>query len=185
MHTPRPYTQRRLSNGSVLREFREDTNPEDLVWHQDRLERSVTVIKCKGWHLQLENGLPFPMNEGYTYTIPARSWHRIVRGTGSLVLSIQERKNNMAIRLTENRLRRIIREEAQRLLEMGMGGRDEYIADPSPYLLGKGTKVWDTRSGPSRTGTITYPPDFDEMVGVKWDDSARVDYVDIRVVAAL
>jgi hypothetical protein len=150
METPRPYRQRSLGDGTILREFREDVMSEDLVWHQDRLDRRVTVLEGQDWRLQLQDGLPFTLIEGNTYSIPAKSWHRIIRGRGRLMLKIQERKDNMAIRLTETKLRQIIREEAQRLLEYEQilfrkngktylgndEGEDEYFdSDPESHGL--------------------------------------------------
>jgi hypothetical protein len=67
---------------------------------------------------------------------------------------------------------------------MTMGGRDEDIRDPSPYMLDVGTRVWDTRSGPDRKGTVEYPP-HDDMLGVMWDDARRVDFLDVRYVSAV
>jgi len=153
METPRPYRQVTLGDGAVLREFRGDTSPDELIWHQDRTDRLITVVEGREWKLQLQDGLPFPLTEGDSYSIPARSWHRIVRGSGRLVIKIQENlESKMAIRLTENKLRQIIREEAQRLLEYEQilfrkngktylgndEGEDEYFdSDPESHGLYK------------------------------------------------
>jgi len=152
VETPRPYRQRVVGD-STLREFRSDTRSDDLIWHQDKNDRRVAVIEGNGWKLQLEKGLPIPLVEGNTYNIPAKTWHRIVRGTGRLVIKIQENvEKNMAIRLTETKLRQIIREEAQRLLEYEQilfrkngktylgddEGNDEYFdSDPESHGLYK------------------------------------------------
>ena len=114
METPHPYRQRVVGD-SILREFRSDTRSDDLIWHQDKKDRRVSVIEGNGWKLQLEKGLPIPLIEGNTYSIPAKTWHRIVRGNGRLVIKIQERtENSMAIKLTESQLRRIVRQEILR-----------------------------------------------------------------------
>ena len=114
METPHPYSQRKLRDGTVLREFRADTRSEELVWHQDREHRSVRVIESGGWMLQLEEGLPFPLVEGNTYEIPPRSWHRVLRGPGKLKIEIQE---GNTVRITESQLRKIVRNEIRRLHE--------------------------------------------------------------------
>lgn len=88
--TPHPYNQVRLTNGRILREFRGDVESDDLVWHQDRLDREITIVKSNGWKLQLEEGLPFDLHDGSTYKIPARSWHRIIKGHGDLMIEIVE-----------------------------------------------------------------------------------------------
>jgi GNAT superfamily N-acetyltransferase len=112
MDTSLPYRQRTLRDGTILREFRSDAHPDELVWHQDRSHRSVRVLESGGWKLQLEEGLPFPLFEGNTYEIPSRSWHRVIRGPGDLKIEIMEGDN---VRITESQLRKIIREELSRL----------------------------------------------------------------------
>ena len=111
METPRPYRQRTLRDGTILREFRSDAHPDELVWHQDRERRSVRVVESGGWMLQLEEGLPFPLVVGNTYEIPSRSWHRVIRGPGNLKIEIVEGDN---VRITESQLRKIVREEILR-----------------------------------------------------------------------
>ena len=128
MKTPRPYSQRALGNGTILREFSSDTHPEELIWHQDREHRTVKVIESGGWKLQLEEGLPFPLIDGNTYEIPSRSWHRVIRGPGNLKIAIQEGDK---MRITESQLRRLIREE---LLKIGDFSAEEKV-DPNYYTL--------------------------------------------------
>lgn len=112
MHTPRPYVERR-SGSFIIREFKGDVDQGDLIWHQDKSDRTITVEEGKGWKLQMQEGLPFHLVEGYTYSVPAKTWHRLIRGQGSLRVKILEKD----MRITESHLRKIIREEAQRLLE--------------------------------------------------------------------
>jgi hypothetical protein len=113
--TPRPYRESRSASGSLLREFSGDAHPADLIWHKDREERVVRVIHSQGWQLQLSEGLPFPLVEGNSYRIPARSWHRVIRGDGSLKIAIQEREK---MKITESQLRKIVRQE---ILREGIG----------------------------------------------------------------
>lgn len=99
---PHPYSQVKLSNGRMLREFADDVDPVELIWHQDRLDREVKVIKAAGWKLQLEHGLPFNLCDGITYVIPARSWHRVIKGQGNLTIEITEFESDNII-TTEKR----------------------------------------------------------------------------------
>ena len=104
---------RQTKEGSVIRRtFSEGVDSADLVWHRDRSGRIVTVIESHGWHLQFDGGLPIPLVEGSTYSIPARSWHRVIKGTGQLRIVISE--GDMPMELTESQLRRIVREEILR-----------------------------------------------------------------------
>lgn len=93
MRTPRPYNETK-EGSTVLREFTENVNSDELIWHQDRNDRRVTVIECKQWQLQLEKGLPFQLIEGNTYDIPANTWHRVIKGIGNLRIKIVEKDAN-------------------------------------------------------------------------------------------
>lgn len=86
----RPYREIKLSDDSMLREFKDDVSSEELEWHMDRRDRSVTVVEGSGWKLQLEYGLPFLLQPGETYSIPRKSWHRILKGRGNLRVLIRE-----------------------------------------------------------------------------------------------
>lgn len=86
----RPYRERVLQSGRILREFSHDVRSEELEWHMDRRDRRVTIIDDGGWKLQLESGLPFPLVNGATYEIPRESWHRVIRGHSDLKIIIDE-----------------------------------------------------------------------------------------------
>ena len=86
----RPYLERRLNENTMIREFRGDVPSEELEWHMDRRDRTVSVLSGAGWKLQLESGLPFHMKPGSQYKIPRESWHRILKGSDNLVIMIRE-----------------------------------------------------------------------------------------------
>jgi quercetin dioxygenase-like cupin family protein len=85
-----PYTQKQLTDESFLREFSESVESEELVWHRDRCDRVVKVIEGTGWKFQLDNKLPQKIKAGDTFTIPAKTYHRIHKGTSKLVVEIIE-----------------------------------------------------------------------------------------------
>lgn len=85
-----PYTDKKLSEGSFLREFSELTESEELVWHRDHKDRYVTVVEGKGWQLQFDNRLPANLNEGDTVLIPKNTYHRLHKGSTKLVVEINE-----------------------------------------------------------------------------------------------
>ena len=126
MHTPRPYRESRRGD-TILREFRGDVDTEDLIWHQDKSDRQVTVVEGRGWSLQMQDGLPFTLVEGNTYDIPARTWHRLIRGQGGLRVKILETD----MRITESQLRKIVREEILReaVHEKGIDDKKPVTAD--------------------------------------------------------
>ena len=85
-----PYTQKKLTEHSFLREFSESVESEELVWHRDRKDRYVQVIEGTGWKLQMDNQLPKELKEGDTVFIPKNTYHRIHKGDSKLVVKINE-----------------------------------------------------------------------------------------------
>lgn len=86
----KPYTQKQITNNKFERVFREHTDESELVWHRDRKDRTVKIIECDGWKFQHDNQLPIELHEGDTLHIKAKEYHRIIKGTGSLVVEITE-----------------------------------------------------------------------------------------------
>ena len=50
-----PFTEKRIGEKLFLREFKENVDSEELVWHQDQEDRIVKVIQSNGWKLQMDN----------------------------------------------------------------------------------------------------------------------------------
>jgi quercetin dioxygenase-like cupin family protein len=86
----KPYIEKFLNNGIIVRTFSKDVLSEELVWHRDKNNRDVTVISGEGWLLQLDDNLPTELKEGCTYHIPAYVYHRIKRGNTDLTVQIRE-----------------------------------------------------------------------------------------------
>ena len=84
----RPYKETKLSGSVVLREFSADVDIDELVWHRDQEDRVVTVTESVGWKLQLDNQMPQDMVPGESYFIPAMEWHRVIRGSGKLMIEV-------------------------------------------------------------------------------------------------
>jgi quercetin dioxygenase-like cupin family protein len=89
----KPYTQS-YDNGLIIREFEEEIDNSELVWHRDRRTREVTVLEGAGWKLQLDNNIPVELERGKIYVIPEMEYHRLIKGTGKLVVKIWEEKND-------------------------------------------------------------------------------------------
>jgi hypothetical protein len=86
----RPYTQELISENLILREFSDKVSNEELEWHMDRRDRQIRVLESDGWKLQLESGLPFELKINEEYSVPKKSWHRVIKGTGNLKILISE-----------------------------------------------------------------------------------------------
>ena len=87
--TGRPYTNLSITRNCIIREFTSDVDAEELVWHQDDEERVVTVLEVgEGWQFQYDNELPWVLEVGSTLFIERHEWHRVIKGTGNLVIKI-------------------------------------------------------------------------------------------------
>lgn len=85
----KPYEEIRQSN-EIVRTFDQDIDNHELVWHRDKCDREVRVIECKDWLFQFDDKLPFLLKEGMEFFIPKETFHRIIKGKGSLTIKIFE-----------------------------------------------------------------------------------------------
>lgn len=84
-----PYTQN-IEDDYIIREFDTDIHTEKLVWHRDKKNRIVEVIRGSGWKFQMDNELPIELKEGMILEIPKEIYHRIGRGNTKLVIKIKQ-----------------------------------------------------------------------------------------------
>jgi hypothetical protein len=81
-----PYTDLVVTDEYIIREFDENIDPIELMWHRDDENRLVEAIEPTDWKIQLDNQLPVSMNQ--PIYIPKHCWHRAIKGTESLRLKI-------------------------------------------------------------------------------------------------
>ena len=86
MDTGKPYSDLEVTDSYIIREFSQDIDPIELLWHRDDENRTVEIIGKTDWMVQLENQLPISINE--PIFIPKHMWHRVIKGTDSLRLKI-------------------------------------------------------------------------------------------------
>jgi len=77
-----------ISNYSIIRTFNEDVDTDELVWHRDYEDRVVIVLSETDWKFQFDNQLPITLKEGSEIMIPKSSYHRVIKGNGSLVVEV-------------------------------------------------------------------------------------------------
>lgn len=82
----KPYTDLEITDKYILREFGDDIDPIELMWHRDDQDRTIEIIGKTDWSIQLENSLPTSLNE--RIFIKRHEWHRVIKGTGKLLLKI-------------------------------------------------------------------------------------------------
>ena len=79
------WTQRKY----IIREFTDDINEEELVWHRDKKSRKEHVLRGNGWKLQMDDSLPEEMRVGHDYWIPKMVYHRVIKGENDLIIRIE------------------------------------------------------------------------------------------------
>ena len=68
--------------------FDASVDPLQLKWHWDEQDRFVTAAHPTDWQFQYDNRLPQDMLEGVSFYIKAGTWHRLIKGSGSLTLEV-------------------------------------------------------------------------------------------------
>ena len=84
-----PYTDIEVTDEYIIREFNENIDPIELLWHRDNESRTVEIIGETDWKIQLDNQLPVSLNS--PIFIPRHEWHRVIKGTGNLKLKIYKK----------------------------------------------------------------------------------------------
>jgi hypothetical protein len=83
-----PYQDISSGDNWVLREFTQEVNPIELLWHRDDEDRSLELVEGTGWKIQLDNNLPIELTQTDKINIKKHDWHRLIKGDGNLVLKI-------------------------------------------------------------------------------------------------
>jgi hypothetical protein len=83
-----PYRDLEVTNEYIIREFDENIDPIELLWHRDDEDRTVEILGETDWQIQLDNKLPSSLNE--SIFIKRHQWHRDIKGTGTLKLKIHK-----------------------------------------------------------------------------------------------
>ena len=87
----KPYRDLEITDEYIIREFDENIDPIELLWHRDNEDRMVEVLECgEGWGFQFDDGLPFELEPNTSIFILRHDWHRVVKGEGTLLLKIHK-----------------------------------------------------------------------------------------------
>ena len=81
-----PYVDIEVTDKYIIREFSENIDPIELLWHRDDEHRTLEILGETDWKIQLDDKLPTSLNE--LIYIPRHEWHRVIKGTGTLKLKI-------------------------------------------------------------------------------------------------
>jgi quercetin dioxygenase-like cupin family protein len=83
-----PYINTPITQTSVIREFSSEVDPMELVWHQDKEDRTIKILEGEGWQLQRDNELPLALQKGDIIFIPMGQIHRVIKGNTNLKIQI-------------------------------------------------------------------------------------------------
>ena len=64
-----PFIETKIDKYTFIREFSNDVDEMDLVWHEDPENRVIEVIEGNGWKFQYDDQLPFEMIDGIEYNL--------------------------------------------------------------------------------------------------------------------
>ena len=85
----RPYTDLEITKDYIIREFDQNIDPIELMWHRDQEDRLIEVLEGgKGWSIQQENELPLDVSTPNRIFIPKYQWHRVHKGEDKLKIKI-------------------------------------------------------------------------------------------------
>ena len=88
MDSGKPYIDIEVTDNYIIREFNENIDSIELLWHRDDENRTIEIIGETDWKVQLDNQLPTSMND--PIFIQRHEWHRVIKGTGTLKLKIHK-----------------------------------------------------------------------------------------------
>ena len=84
-----PYKENK-KDGFIVREFSSDTPSFEFVWHRDKENRWVESTHDTDWLFQLDNDIPRVLTKNKLF-IPKETYHRLIKGTGDLVVKIWQK----------------------------------------------------------------------------------------------
>ena len=101
----KPYSE--TENGNIVRRTFSDNVPEsELVWHRDHEDRVVLPLNENDWMVQFDDELPRKLVVGEEYFIPKGVYHRVIKGSGDLMVEIIKTNFDEVIEEAEKKTKR-------------------------------------------------------------------------------
>ena len=85
-----PFEEKQIDQFNFIRTFSAGVDEMDLIWHADKENRIITVIKGSGWKFQFDEELPIKMTKGKSISILKGRIHRVIKGEGPLKIKLQK-----------------------------------------------------------------------------------------------
>lgn len=83
-----PFKETKLNNNTFIREFNQETDSGEFMWHRDYEDRIIESIGVTDWKIQIDNELPKKI-EGKIF-IPRGVYHRLIKGNGNLEIKLEK-----------------------------------------------------------------------------------------------
>lgn len=83
-----PYKETKISNNTFIREFTQETDSGEFMWHRDYEDRIIESIEDTNWMIQIDNELPKVIS-GEIF-IPKGVFHRLIKGSDNLKIRLQK-----------------------------------------------------------------------------------------------
>lgn len=80
-----PYKETKISDNTFIREFNQETDSGEFMWHRDYEDRIIESIDNTDWLIQIDNELPKVIDKVF---IPMGVYHRLIKGTGDLKINL-------------------------------------------------------------------------------------------------
>jgi len=81
-----PYKEEKISENTFIREFKQEKDSSEYIWHKDKEDRIVESIGETDWLVQMDNELPKKI-KGQVF-IPKETYHRVIKGNGDLKIKL-------------------------------------------------------------------------------------------------
>lgn len=83
-----PFIENQIEPGIFYRTFYWNLDSGDLHWHRDREDRIIESTHQTDWTFQIDNELPQKLDK--KIYIPKGVYHRLIKGTGDLLLKVEK-----------------------------------------------------------------------------------------------
>jgi hypothetical protein len=81
-----PFKETKISDNTFIREFSQNTDSGEFMWHRDFESRIIESLEETDWMIQLDDELPKKI-EG-EIIIPMGIYHRLIKGTNNLKVKV-------------------------------------------------------------------------------------------------
>lgn len=81
-----PYKETKLNDNTFIREFNQETDSGEFMWHRDYEDRIIESINKTDWLIQIDDELPKNI-KGQIF-IPKGVFHRLIKGSGDLKINL-------------------------------------------------------------------------------------------------